>query len=142
MNSKQNGRLEHEVEERHAHRRKWKDLARERHLLHEVRVVDHGPRPRLQRVREEVPREQSRQQEHREVGDRVAEDGDQEENTARKTTGFSRDQTAPRTDAVYFTFSSLRTMLTNTSRCARSSRSRATHVEARRLGGSLDGGSR
>ena len=46
------------------------------------------------------------------------------EKTARNTIGFRSDQTAPSTDAVYFTFSSLRIRFSNTSRCAASSRSR------------------
>ena len=37
-------------------------------------------------------------------------------NTARKTMGFRIDQTAPRTDAVYLTFSSLRTRFSRISR--------------------------
>ena len=36
--------------------------------------------------------------------------------TARNTTGFSSDQTAPRTEAVYLTFSSLRTRFHRISR--------------------------
>ena len=61
------------------------------------------------------------------------------ENTARKTTGFSRDHTAPRTDAVYFTFSSLRTMLTKHLAMREKLSDPRPDVEARRLGGSLDG---
>src|SRR6266540_4374086 len=55
-------------------------------------------------------------------------------NTTRYSSGFSIDQTTPRAEDLYFTFSSLRTRFTRTSRWARSSRKRRTTWS---LGGSL-----
>ena len=47
-------------------------------------------------------------------------------NTAKKTMGFRIDQIAPRIDALYLTFSSLRMRFSRISRWAYSSRMRAT----------------
>src|SRR5687767_7339303 len=55
------------------------------------------------------------------------------EKTARYTIGFSNDQTAPSTEAAYFTFNSRRMRLSSTSRRAAISRRR---VATRSLGGS------
>ena len=58
-------RLEREVDERDADGRQGKDLAGERHLLDEVRVRDHRDRARCEGNREEVPCQQTSEEELR-----------------------------------------------------------------------------
>jgi hypothetical protein len=58
----QHDHLQPVVDERHADRRERQDLARERDLLDQVRVVDHRPRTSQRGGREQVPRQQAREE--------------------------------------------------------------------------------
>jgi hypothetical protein len=69
----QNAGLEREVHEGDSHGRERQDLVRERHLLHQVRVVDHRTGAAAHRGGEQVPGEQAREQVHRIVRDARAE---------------------------------------------------------------------
>ena len=66
--------LEEEVHERGADRGEWEDLARERDLVHDAGVGDDRSGRAGEPRREQVPHEQTREQEERERGDRGLQD--------------------------------------------------------------------
>ncbi len=114
----QHGRLQHEVDERHADRRRAAgSRAGSRPSSRGSRCRSTDRAPWQQRVAEAGSTRAART-----AGTRGSPAScccvtiTTNEKTARKTTGFSSDHTAPSTEAVYLTFSSLRTRFSRISR--------------------------